>query len=452
MADVTLTSAMRSNLLSLQRSAELLDRTQLRLSTGRAVNSVLDDAVKYFTAEGLNQRANLLSDRKTDINNAISAVTAASNGITGIKSSIQQLKSLVTQARSALAAADGATTREAVATQYNTVMTQINNLVKDASYNGVNFLQKDPGTLAPTELTVYFNEESSTSLTVKGFDSTTKGLNITKGATPTYDVSSASATQGVYFDGASNNKVEVTAATDALSITLGGITISRNGSASGTNVTVTNGLATSTLVSNEAGSAVYKAADGYINVTKTSANALTITYTKDQAGTVDAAGEISITQAGAADSSVLVTVHDGSTTTTNNDVYTLTADGATDGSFAQSPDTTAPTSAFFATADYVASDFDSAAELDALDAKLNAALATLQAESSKLSGNVSILQTRNNFIKDLSNTLIAGADKLTLADTNEEGANMLALQTQQQLGVTSLSLAAQALQGVLRLF
>ena len=50
------------------------------------------------------------------------------------------------------------------------------------------------------------------------------------------------------------------------------------------------------------------------------------------------------------------------------------------------------------------------------------------------------------------NNLQTGADKLTLADMNEEAANMLALQTRQQLGVNSLSMASQAAQSVLQLF
>jgi flagellin len=65
---------------------------------------------------------------------------------------------------------------------------------------------------------------------------------------------------------------------------------------------------------------------------------------------------------------------------------------------------------------------------------------------------LSIIQTRIDFTTDMVNTLKEGADKLTLADINEEGANMLMLQTREQLGTTSLSLASQAAQGVLRLF
>ncbi len=64
----------------------------------------------------------------------------------------------------------------------------------------------------------------------------------------------------------------------------------------------------------------------------------------------------------------------------------------------------------------------------------------------------SIVTTRQDFTESLINVLEEGADKLTLADMNQESANMLALQTSQQLAVNSLSLASQAAQEVLKLF
>ena len=62
------------------------------------------------------------------------------------------------------------------------------------------------------------------------------------------------------------------------------------------------------------------------------------------------------------------------------------------------------------------------------------------------------LTIRDNFLDQLKNVLREGADKLTVADQNEEGANLLSLQTRQQLGVISLSLANQSQQAILRLF
>ena len=76
----------------------------------------------------------------------------------------------------------------------------------------------------------------------------------------------------------------------------------------------------------------------------------------------------------------------------------------------------------------------------------------LRSAATKLGNCYSIVSERQNFTENLINVLTEGADKLTLADMNEESANMLALQTQQQLAINSLSLASQASQKVLRLF
>jgi flagellin-like hook-associated protein FlgL len=84
--------------------------------------------------------------------------------------------------------------------------------------------------------------------------------------------------------------------------------------------------------------------------------------------------------------------------------------------------------------------------------ELEDALSTLRTESSKLSANLGVITTRQDFTSNMINTLKEGSDNLTLADMNEEGANMLMLQTRQNLGITSLSMASQAAQAVLRLF
>jgi len=80
------------------------------------------------------------------------------------------------------------------------------------------------------------------------------------------------------------------------------------------------------------------------------------------------------------------------------------------------------------------------------------ATSMLRTQASEFGQNLSTVQIREDFTQNMINNLQAGADKLTLADMNEEGANMLALQTRQQLGTSSLSLASQASQSVLRLF
>jgi flagellin len=90
--------------------------------------------------------------------------------------------------------------------------------------------------------------------------------------------------------------------------------------------------------------------------------------------------------------------------------------------------------------------------LDTITTEIAAAKSTLQSTSTSLSGSLGVINARQEFTDSMVNVLETGADKLTLADTNEEGANMLALQTRQQLGTISLSLANQSAQAVLQLF
>ena len=84
--------------------------------------------------------------------------------------------------------------------------------------------------------------------------------------------------------------------------------------------------------------------------------------------------------------------------------------------------------------------------------QIGTAIDTLRSQASTFGSNLSVVEIRQDFTKELINTLESGAAGLTLADSNEEGANLLALQTRQQLSTVALSLASQADQNVLRLF
>lgn len=87
----------------------------------------------------------------------------------------------------------------------------------------------------------------------------------------------------------------------------------------------------------------------------------------------------------------------------------------------------------------------------ALD-QITKATSTLRAQASEFGQNLSTVQIREDFTENMINNLTTGADKLTLADANEEAANLLALQTRQSLATNSLSLASQSAQSVLKLF
>ncbi len=82
---------------------------------------------------------------------------------------------------------------------------------------------------------------------------------------------------------------------------------------------------------------------------------------------------------------------------------------------------------------------------------LSNANSTLQSEASSLGSNLSIVQIRQDFSKNLINVLQTGASNLTIADPNEEAANSQALATRQSIAVSALALANQSQQSVLQL-
>jgi len=93
---------MRSNLLSLQSTVKLLDRTQERLSTGKKVNSALDNPVNFFTAQSHTSRADDLLAYKDGISEAIQTIKAADNAITAITTLIDSMKGVAEDAKGTL--------------------------------------------------------------------------------------------------------------------------------------------------------------------------------------------------------------------------------------------------------------------------------------------------------------------------------------------------------------
>lgn len=165
---------MRQNLLSLQNTASLIDQTQTRLSTGKKVNTPIDNAVNYFLAKSFNDQAGDLSISKDNMATAIQNITAANNGIKAISSLIDAAKSIATSAKSSSTTSDVST----FADQFKIILTQIDNIAgttnNDAAFNGTNLLNS-----ATTTLSVDLG--SSSTLTITGFNATSNGLTITNG-------------------------------------------------------------------------------------------------------------------------------------------------------------------------------------------------------------------------------------------------------------------------------
>ena len=164
MSDIVLSAGVRSNLLQLQQTSELITRTQTRLATGKRVNSALDNPINFFTAQGLSVRANDLNALLDAMSMGIDTIQAANNGITAITKLVQSAQALVSQANQT---AD-TTVRATLSSQFDALLPQITQLASDSGFNGINLL-------GGNDLTIVMNEDGSSSVVVTSFNDAANG-------------------------------------------------------------------------------------------------------------------------------------------------------------------------------------------------------------------------------------------------------------------------------------
>ena len=451
MATVSLSSGVRSALSSLGSTKTEAQQAQFRLATGKKVNSAVDNPVNFFTAAGLNDRAGQLTDLLDGISNGIQTIQAASKGIDSITNLVKSLQSTIKQAQN-----DAASNRPRIVST-GALATAGEAAARGSGIRDTALNKTILGPAAPA---------TAGSAGVIGVSTptagTTKTLQIKAGAT-TYDVSigagdtlrdlvnninaSGIATASVGQDG----KLTVAGTgSDALSLVFGEKSAVGVFTADATALAGDPGnLNADALFGDGAASADTTTAAEIAGVTASGNSAVRTNLVQqfnDLRDQLDALArdsgfnginllggdKLSITfneKTGANKNKLDV---QGQEITAANLGIGQVVDGAT-------------TSA----ADYnIQNDTDLAKAADTL----TNVLTNLRSTASQLGSQLSVVETRQNFTKDMVNTLTAGADNLTLADTNEEGAKLLALQTRQQLSQTALSLSNQADQAVLRLF
>ena len=163
MQSITLTASMRTNLASLKSIQSQMDITQERLSTGKKVNSAIDNASSYYQSRALTNRASDLESLLDSMGQGIQTIEAANQGIEAITSYIEQLKSVANSAY-ALDPNNGTSYMsqiESYKEQYDSILTEIQNLIEDSSYQGINLL-------TDSELKVNFNETRANSFVLEG--------------------------------------------------------------------------------------------------------------------------------------------------------------------------------------------------------------------------------------------------------------------------------------------
>ncbi len=416
MSGIVLSASVRQNLLSLQATAELLSTTQGRLATGNKVNSALDNPTNFFTAQGLNNRASDINNLLDSIGNGVQVLQAANTGITSLSKLVDTAKSIANQA---LQQSSGYSTKASAAFvgagagAGTTTASDIN----AGKLGGAVFTFATTSGVAATitvgGTAVAFNSTAKTA-TVKSLDDLNQALSAA-GANVTASITAA---QEITFtstnDGASQKITQTATPTAPASIAAGTLEIS---------VAVAQAT-TGTLVTAPTADAV----------SQTARSSLVAQYNQIIQQITTTAQDSSFNGVNLLNGDTLKLVFNetGKSTSTIAGV-TFNPNGLGLKSLTNG------------------TDFIDNAATNAVLTSLNTASTTLRSQASAFGANLSIVQIRQDFSKNLINVLQTGSSNLTLADSNEEAANSQALSTRQSIAVSALALANQSNQSVLQL-
>ncbi len=501
MSEVVLSAGVRQNLLALQSTADLMSLTQNRLATGKKVNSALDNPGNFFTSQSLNNRASDLNALLDSIGQAQKTLEAADQGITSLTKLVESAKSVAKQALQApqpgsatynAVTVSGNPTDEVIATTGNgTALTVANaqtySFEIDIAGSGVSTVSYTSDASA-TYGEILAGLQSSFATALAAASTTTADLElVANGAGDGIRVNAVTADSSTFVvtnsasAGIGASTYTSTSLFENIGTTGTTLTVAVNGGANQvitfgtglgevstlaelqTKLNTINGI--TTTADNTAVSVTLNSSSAQNSLLLTSSNALLTTALglgsvvgNTYQGTATVGGPNATRTSLQADYNNILTQIDAlAADASYNGVNLLDGDdlkvvfNETGSSFLTISGVTFDAAGLGLNA-VAGAGFQSDGDVETTIAAVDAALKTLRTQASAFGANLTTVQTRQDFTKNLINTLETGADNLVLADTNEEGANMLALQTRQQLSTTALSLSAQADQAVLRLF
>jgi flagellin len=508
MTDITLSAGVRQNLLSLQSTAALLTTTQNRLATGKKVTNAFDNPTSFFTSQSLTNRANSLSALLDQVGQAQQTLQAANHGLTSITGLLQQALSITQQALQAAGPSTlsyGAITvngslNAGTGETFGKIASATTTLTSNGSLGAADSLSIiDAGTTVGVTLAA-----TDTIASIISKVNATIGLGSGGAATASTDgtghlqITSNVSTSNISVTDTTGDTKLSTAATAATAASTdlfqiigstGGftagdaLTIAVSG---GATQTINFGTATGQVQSLAQLNSALQALSGLsgssaagtgvsIGVGASSfANSLTI-GSSGSTGSTEILHELGLTAgttSGTAASSGNNATRATLQTNFNNlltQIDQLAGDSSYKGVNLLKGDNltvnfneNSTSSLLIQGVTYNSNGlglssisgtgFQSNVNINSTITQLNTALTSVQAQTETFGTNASTIQVRQDFTKNLINTLTSGSDQLVLADQNQESANLLTLQTRQQLSISALSISNQAQQAVLKLF
>ena len=425
--DISLVQSQRDTLLALSGIDRFLTRTQLRLASGREVNSVADSPTDFFQISSLRRRAQLFLERRDQVEQSVSSLQAQLDGLESIDSLLGQLRGLVIRAR-----AESQEQRIETTQNFQEVGEQIQTLLNDISYQGLNLLRGNQA-----QLQTRFSEATESDLTINGVDLRSTAFQATDAERTLL---------GGLFDNAFLDR----AALDVNLTALGFIAELAQATPDSLGFTLPGGA---TTVNNYVNSHIDLIRRGVINNPTSATANLVETFTVELPLNVGGRSEANV------QFRFTIEVIPGTAYDTSGDNFTNLARAAPPVNADQFP-------AGFTLGDitelHILGRFDGFTRIgaaqeglaltDAIVAQIEQAQERIETISARFANALEILQTRSGFAEQYATRLNGGADRLELADTAEEATLLTALRTRNQLAIQQLAISGQNQQAILALF
>lgn len=385
MADIALSIGVRQSLAAIKSTTASQQSQQLKLATGKRVNSAIDNPVNFFQASGLSNRARDLTSLLDSIGQATKVIEAADKGLKGLTKLVESALGSARQAQQSASATPKVTGNN------STPLTGATTL---ASAGAGSFAVGDTISVNGTTVMTVAAGDDVDDL-VNNINSNTT-LNPT--GSPAKVQASLNARGQLQIESLDGSALTVTSsAAGKLTTLMGGASTT---AAAATNDTRKNLAAQFDLLRGQIDQ--LSADSGYNGINLLDNGSLKVQFNENNTASINVNG------------------------------VKFNADGLGVGGSTNQ--------------------WQSDKDINDSIKSLTGALTQLRAQASVFGSNLSVVQTREDFTKNMIDTLESGADMLVLADQNEEAAKLVTLNTRQQLASTALSLATQAEQSVLRLF
>jgi len=156
----------------LRKSAQGLEKSMERLSSGKRINSASDDAAGLAIATRMDSKIRGMDVGVRNSNDGISAAQTAESALGSITNILQRMRDLAVQSSNGTNTSDD---KSALNGEFTQLKDEIDHIAKNTTFNGVNLLNKDDS------IGIQLSDVKGDTMSINTIDATSATLSLSTG-------------------------------------------------------------------------------------------------------------------------------------------------------------------------------------------------------------------------------------------------------------------------------